>query len=390
MNEFLEQNTSGFDEIRTAERTFNVELNGALPLTDFRDEQQTSGSGNIVDNESEYRLHHTTAGDFVRLASARRGSYQPGTQLQSGIGIRMDTSSISGDGVAYWGYFDMDETNTENIKNGLLYGLDKDGFFTEVIKDSTSKHKTYQKNFNKNSGSDIDLTDGNIFQLQFSYYGYGLIKFQYVDSQTGSSDQTVIDLHTVRLAGETSVLNPNLKVGALAKSSSNTGDFSVHVGGRQVSTIGEQFNRTRITTDRVESKSIGNSFEPIISFRKKQSFREVVSEIFGFSCISDQDIVLQIRVDADLTGASFGSLSEQPDDETAFEADTSATAVDTSTGTKVYETLVSGGERINSSALNNLRGVPVYVQDEGTITFAAKHISSSATVDFIGQIKERF
>jgi len=388
----LEQIQSGFDELRTAERTFNVELNGALPLSDLRDDQQTSGYATITDNESEYRLNHTTAGDFVRLASSRRGSYQPGTVMEGGIGIRLDTNSISGDGKGVWGLFDMDETNTENIKNGMVFGLDKDGLFVEVIKDSTSKEKVYESNFNRAEDSNIDLTDGNIFQIKFLYYGYGVISFQRV-KQSGTGFQEVETLHETRLKGETSVLNPNMKIGALAKSSSTTGDFSIYVGGRQISVQGKQFKRTRINSGRVEGKSIGSSFEPILSFRKKQGFREINTEVFGLSVLSDQDIVVQVRLDATITGGtnpSFGSLDEQSDSETSFELDTSATQIDTSTGVKIYETLVSGGSKNKDAEHGNVTGVPTEVADEGTVTFAAKHLGSAATIDFLGQMTERF
>ena len=385
---------SAFDEKRVAEREPVINLNGSLPLSNLRDETQTSGSATTTDENSEFRIHHTTAGDFGRISSAARGVYVPGTPAEVGIGIRLDTSSISGDGVAYWGYFDMQisgGSNTENIDDGILFGLDSSGFFVELIKNGSSEKKVYEENFNIAPSPGIDLTDGNIYQIEYSYYGYGLIKFQRVIAKEGAHFQEVQNLHSMRIEGDTFVEKSNLQVGALAKSSTGAGDFSIFMGGRQYSTVGKFTPRVRLNSGRRSGVSItSSSFTPILSLRRKEAFRDVATEVFGFSAITDVNAIIQVRINSTLTGASFGSLQEQPDDETSIQLDTSATAVDTSTGIKIYESSLSGGNQGSDTFLTQDQNLLVDVPDEGIITFAIQGLSNGNVEVMTAQIKERW
>ena len=388
----LPQGFTGFQEQRTAEKTPIIELNGSLPLSDLRDEQQTSGSGSVSDNEAEYELDHTASGDFVRLASASRGRYQPGTIAEVGVGIRFNSSPpTSGDYTARWGLFDMEHnsgSNQETINNGILWGRDKTDNFVEVIRSGTSIHKTYQGKWN---GEDIsyDLTEGRIFELDYSFYGYNIIRWLFVAGDTTDEQSDVKVVHTFKPSQQTSLANTNLQVGAVLKSSSTTGQFKVNVGGRQYNVVGQYRPRTRTTAESATGVTVGTSgWTQLLSFQKKSGFRQIAVDFQGFIANSSSDIVVRTIRDPSLdSNASFGSLTEIPTGETALEKDTSAT--DATGGRKTPTTIIPGGSTGQETKSKDAAGeVPVDVVDEGILTIEAQAIDSEATVDLVGKMKE--
>ena len=399
MTYISEKSISQFDEKRVAERTPIISLNGAIPLSGYRDRQDSSGTGVVTENDSEYRVRHTSSGDFVKLLSARKGIYVPGASAESGIGVRLTTDTLSGDGVGYWGYFEMGEnadgSDTQDIQNGFLFGLDSSGFFVEVIKAGNQQHKTYEANYNITPSPNINYIDGNIFQVDFTYYGYGLIIFQKVVGETADNRQIVQNLHSVRLTGGTSATNPNLQVGALDKSSSTTGDFSIYVSGRQFSTVGKQAGRGRITPERLESVTISTSFVPIMTFKRKQGYKEIAIDPYGFDILSSGNAVVQIRLNSDITGGTapnFLDISETTTDEHSLSVDTSATSININSGIKVYEQLVSGGSKNKSEDLTDNSGIPLDLPDGAELTFAAKSLTGSQITGatFIGMMREHW
>lgn len=382
-----------FNEKLFAERTPIIELNGAYPVSDLRDDQQTSGSGAITDSGSEFRVRHQASEDFARLASASRGRYQPGNSAECGIGVRFDSVPTSGDFVAYWGYFDMEldgnNNNKETIKNGIVFGVDKDGTFVEMIKDGVSQDKVYQGNFNIRN-SDLKLKDGNIFQIEFTYYGYGPIKFQYLETSEDGVRE-VYDLHVMQRKGATTLSNSNLQVGGLVKSSNTGEDFSMFIGGRQFAIIGDYRPRSRTNSEFVTTSgdTVGTSgFTPIISFRRKASRRETAVAVLGFDVSNNTDQIIEIRVKGTLTNASFGDLSNQVSGETALEVDTSATDIDTTTGVQVYQLYAPSTGNKNTFKATQTGELFVDVPDEANITFSSKAVSTDGDISINPRIEE--
>jgi len=227
-----------FDDLTVNSPTKVINLNGTNNLSFFRDEQQTSGNGTITDTESEYRVRKNGSG-YASLRSANRGVYQPGTTSRVGIGARIPDTSLSGDDEIIWGYFE-NEAGTETVRNAIVFGVDADGLFVKVVRGSTEIHKTYQENWNGEQQYDLDLTDGNIYQITFNYYGYGLIAWQRVLADQYRDEQVKQDTETLHVfgpTGQTSLTNTNLQVGATINGTS-ADDRSIYVAGRQYSIEG--------------------------------------------------------------------------------------------------------------------------------------------------------
>jgi|AKVG01.1.fsa_nt_gi hypothetical protein len=381
-----------FSELAIAERSTLIDLDGSIPLSSLRDTQQTSGTGSITDTASEYEINHAASGDFARLAAAKRGRYQPGTVSQVGIGVRATGDITDGDARRIWGYFDMVKSgrdDTENIEDGIFFGEDIDGIFVQLVKDGTTTFKTYQKDWNVAPNYPINLKNGAIFQISFVYYGYGPIKFFYQDFTNGDARQEEILLHSFSPDGETTVSKPSLLVGALVESSNSSDDFSLFVGGRKYSIEGRTKPKTRITTEKNLSVTVGtSSFVPLISVRRKVDFRQISIDILSFSVLTNQNVELMLRVNSTLTAASFGDVSDTDQSETASEVDTSATAIDISTGVKISQGLASAASGTNSFNATSEKELPFDIGDDVTLTLCAKAISTSATVSGILSIVE--
>lgn len=381
-----------FDEARVAQKTPVIDLNAVHGLSLLRDDQQTSGTGAVTDVQSEFRVRHQAAGDFARLSSASRGRYQPGTIGEVGIGMRLDTIPTTGDFEIIWGYFDMQMdagTNTQNIENGMVFGIDQNGEFIAVYKAGTEIEKVYSDNWNGRDADAHNLTEGTIFQIDFLYYGYGTIKFKYVESNAGKQETRV--LHTFSNTGGTTVDNTNLQVGGYVKSTDSTDDFSLYLAGRQFNVVGNYTPQRRLNSVRNDGVATNTTtFVPVASVRKRFSRREVASNVFGFDLISTTDAYVQIRYNSTLTGATFTALDEQPADETGLEQDTSATAIDTATGIKLFEGVVTGGGGSQKTSLSSVTDLPVDVPDEGIITLTAKAVDTGGTVTGVLKMQEVF
>jgi len=90
---------TGFGSQEVTNHQQQLSLNGSLPLSLLNNEITTANTGSVQDTASEYRVRHQAAGDFAALQSVERGRYISGYELESGIGIRLESNTIPDDGV---------------------------------------------------------------------------------------------------------------------------------------------------------------------------------------------------------------------------------------------------------------------------------------------------
>lgn len=389
----LKMNVGDFGEKIVAERTPIIELNGALPLSDLRDDIQTSGSGEVVDNSSEYFVKHNAAGDFAKLTSSERGRYVPGNTSEVGIGVRMEGQLDDGDIEAKWGYFEMETDSNgqplENVKNGFLFGQDTNGMFIEIIKSGQTLEKKYRNEWNTDRFK-MDTKEGLIYQIAFAYYGYGIIKFQAIKFDDNNEQRTV-DLHITKIKNETSLSNSNLKVGGLLRSTNSTNTPILNIAGRQFSTIGKYVPNTRITSERHLNVSVPTTeFTPLLSMQRKTDNRETPIELYGFEILSDQDLELDIRLDGDLTGATFNDISNTQVGETTLEVDKSSTNIDINSGIKLDQNFINGGVKNSDSSVATQKDLPLSLPDNSKVTISARALSTDANVNAILKIREEY
>lgn len=351
---------SMFSESVVVERQSLVELRPQVNVvSDLRNVTGATGTAAVSVSNSEFNLSTGgTASSTATLDSAERGRYQPGYAAECGVGVRLPDSNVfAGTASARWGYFDAND--------GFGFGKDATGVFV-FIRRSGTETKTYQSAWSVDhldgeadtsnpSGLTLDLNRGNIFQISYSWYGYGNIAYQVVMPDTGyrNTGQRVVTVHVTTPDAQTSVVQPNLPIRQEITNGDQATDYDLYVGGRQYSVVGRYEPNRRITTHVRSAQTItaASGWEHVMSFRRKSSgsFAAVSAKLAYIQALSDQDAVIRIKTNATLTNASWGNPSGRDGtaNETALEVDTSATV---SGGVVLAETIIDGGRPNNASA----------------------------------------
>ena len=344
-----------FDEVSTAERTNIIELKSQVSqISSIRNITTTTGSASLSIVDSEYVLALTAlANDSVTIDTAERGRYVPGYGAEVGIGVRLDSTTFDGTSEARWGYF--------NDENGFGFGVDSTGIFVFVRRNSSDVEKVYQNDWsidgldqaatNKKSGLTLNPQRGNIFQVQYSWYGYGVIEFLIVmPDDAAINGQRTVACHKYIPSGGTSILQPNLPIRAEIDNGTSTTARNFYVAGRQYSILGKYNPNRRISSHTVVSQSLtaGAGFEHIMSVRRKDTndaFNATSVKLGYINVLTDQSAIVRVKTNAtpDATAlAGFGALSGTNTTETVLEVTDVGTV---SGGIILAEFLVDGTRR---------------------------------------------
>jgi hypothetical protein len=300
----------------------------------------------------EYQLTNPANADAETIhQTARRGRYIPGFGARAGIAFRREESDVpEGNQVIRWGYYDD--------QDGFYFGEDTDGVFVARRKNQTESQKVYQENWNwdvldgsdaetfraqkpqNTSGFNLDLTNGHIFQIDYSWYGYGVIVFKVITWDEWNNQVPTI-AHVMKVTGEPSVRDANLPLSYGITNNGTAVEKNAYVTGRSYQILGkyEPDYRSK-SVDRI-AFSVGTSWTPTISIRKKDAFQNVNISSAQYSFTSTENILFHWRLGTSLTGANFTTPQFIDPNETALEVDNEATDV-------------TGGERL--SGLNGVGG----------------------------------
>lgn len=164
--------------------------------------------GSVQETNGEFKLQSgTTANGLAVLSTNQRGQYYAGSMGQAGIGVRIPTLP-TGTAFAEWGYTDGN--------NGFLFGVDATGKYVAYVTGSGVTTKTYQPAWNidtldgaGNSGMTIDLAEGHVSQIDFTWYGYGDIEYSYYISNATTFKIEKVPFHRTKIDGSASIADPN-------------------------------------------------------------------------------------------------------------------------------------------------------------------------------------
>ena len=372
----ISQNESLFGESKTVQRTPIIELNSSYGTSDLRDIITTTGSGSITAADGEIVMQTgATASSISHLDSAEIGRYIPGYGAEIGIGFRLDALP-TGTKDIMWGGQDSDE------ENGFFFGHDATGLYVALERNG-SMTKTYQSSWNIDkfdgtglSGITIDPTRGNIYQVEFSWYGYGQIIFG-ISGVVGNK-QTFIPCHQISNFASTSVLSPNLRLHIELNNNDDAENLKAYVGGRQYSIIGNYIPKFRFTGQWRTSVNTSTTVIPLISFRRKTAFNDRSIKLQGYDAIvSTQPCILEIRIGGTLTNASYVNPTNYIASETALETDISATAI--TGGNVIWSQLLEAGQNKNSANLT-AKEVDFDIPNGQIVTMCARTVSGSGTI----------
>ena len=365
-----------FNQLQTAEYSPIIERSPRPGFSMLRDRTVPTGAPvSLVNGELELDGLPEKRGLYTR----KRGRYLPGLIGLPGIRVRIADPST---GRYEYGYGD---------EFGNRFGLEWDeGEIYTFVESAGDRH--YRKHRSEwldpldgtgPSGVDVDL-NGLTLRLPFGWYGGLSIKFDVAvpDRVNGDRLVTIDRSNAENLAGGVTIEEPNLPIFAEADGG------IAYIGGRQYGVYGRYRPEFRTTaTNNVTKSDVGTEFEPIVSLRVKDEtrFRGVPVIFGGAGVLTTENAEWAIFVDAELTGASFGDISNVPPIETALEVDSSATAL--SGGYRVYSDNIVGGQG-NLSGEDNADFPDFNIPSDGKITLAARALSGTTTVNGVLRVLE--
>ena len=203
----------------------------------------------------------------------------------------------TGSQVVRWGVYD-DQNGLffgQNVANGIFVAIRRAGVDTIIPQTSWNVDPL---DGTGPSGATLSLSKGNIFQIVFTWYGYGVIEFRVVIPDPTTLAQEVITVHRFSPTGETSLADPNLPVRAEISNGGTATALNLFVGGRQYSILGNYSPVFRVTSERRTVTATG-TLTPILSFQRKAIFpagsgrtNSVSVKLEGIDLVTSDDIYL--------------------------------------------------------------------------------------------------
>lgn len=372
-----------FGDLSTVDRTNVIDINSSFPLSQqVNVTDATTASASVTQVTGEYQLSTSAnTNQVAQLDTARRGRYTPGYISVVGMGVR-DPAAPTGNVEERWGYFDDND--------GVYFGRDSTGLYVERLKGGARQGKVRQTDWNvdtldgsggsKNpSGVTLDPADGHIYRIPHSLYGYGEFRFQVL--VTGENGLFPVSVHNLKAGGEVSLEDWNLPIRAKVETNGTAASKDLFVGGRQYSLRGQFTAQRRIKSERVLDASLsGTTWVPVLSFRKKSGRTSTPVDFTAFELISSDNLLIELRSNATLSDASFGTPSDVDSSETAVESDVfdtgTNTTIDRSTGFQRWQGLHVGGqggqERASTSQL-----IESSVKNNDPVSLVMRKVSGS-------------
>ncbi|MEK4526979.1 hypothetical protein NST38_16340 [Paenibacillus sp. FSL H8-0104] len=372
--------SSQFNELRTNEKTPIIELTSVYGLSNLRDIVLTLGDATVGSNNTEFQLTTTISGsDIAILQSSERGRYESGLAGEIGIGTRLPAPP-TGTQVVRWGAFD-DQNGLffgQSVANGIFVAIRRASVDTIIPQTSWNVDKL---DGTGPSGATLSLSKGNIFQIVFTWYGYGVIEFRVVIPDPTTLAQEVIIVHRFSPNGQTSLADPNLPLRAEIFNNGTESELNLFVGGRQYSILGKYNPVFRVTSERRTVTATG-SLTPILSFQRKTSFppgsgraNSVSIKLESIDLITTDDIYYQIILGGTINGGFVNfptATTNIPTSETALLINNTLTTI--ADGQVLLQGLVAGvAGSVRISASSSL--LDFQLPDSEIVTLAVGNLS---------------
>jgi len=352
-----------YGDLSTIQRRTVIDLTSSFGTSTLRDETNATGSAEIAQDPDpatgEIVLSTGTTPDSnIELRSAEYGRYVPGYSAQQGVGIRIPDPPTEGE--LRWGYF--------NGQDGFYWGYDgeQDELFVARQKGGNEQTRTYRSDWNRASvrgvlDTGFSVEGGSIFQIDFSWYGYGIVLFTIVaqtadDLRNTSPRQESVIVHAITVDNETSVTDPNQPIQVTAENGAGGEDARIRVGGRQFSVFGEEPSEERTTSETIFSTTIADgAWTHIMSWRRDPATDENARLKVSDADIGiDQTAKFALVVNADVSGQNWQIPELVDPDETLLQYDESGTFDGIGNGTKTYERSIRVGGTGNAQAAIDL------------------------------------
>jgi hypothetical protein len=192
--------------------------------------------------------------------------------------------------------------------------------------------------------------------------------------------QRNIIVHRFSATATTNIIDPNQPIRAKIENGATATAHTLYVAGRQYSILGAYNPNTRNTGQyrTLQASITSAAFVPLITFRRKAAYESTSVKVRHFTIITDQALIVQVRVNGSLTGASYITPTSYTAQETAVEADISATAI--TGGDVIDDDLMSGGGANKSGDARTVGTIGFDFINQHPVTLCARAVSTTATV----------
>jgi hypothetical protein len=370
-----------FDESLVALRHSFLNYKPTWGISEIRYDTEITGTGAAADEvNGEFLLSTgTTANNIVRVCTKEIGQYFAGSEGQFGTGLRIPTLPTTTQ-FAEWGY--------DSAENGFGFGVDSTGTFI-YSRDNSVQTKVYQASWNRNTliGT-LDLSKGNIYQIDFTWYGYGDIRFYILVNDGTSMIRTLV--HRLKIDNQASIVDPNQPIRFYTSNGiASTSNFDVYVGGHHYSVIGgENVCSIRSVNSLLTlyTTATNTNWQPVLAVRKKATFRgrpnSINIKVSGFLLSADGDLQVRLTKNGITSNLAWTTPLDWPSTETACEVKTTSggTPLTTSaSGFPLDYALLSGTNNQTNSNVATKNNI-VLGEDTEIILWVRRYSAAGAIV----------
>lgn len=316
----------------------------------------------------------TTSGSSAVLQTTVRCPYQAGYGSEVGLGVRIGPN-FPANARARWGLFDGND--------GFFFQYDTVNQLSCNVVRAGVISQTVQANFNTDilngtgpSGYTFTPTNGVVYRIFYTYYGYGAIVFC-LETPDANYNQQIIPIHqTGPMSGQSSVTTPYqpLRV-ELLSTAATANAVSLFLGGRQASIIGPYNPPIRTTGIFTSGGTYSSTGTNVLAFRRKVGWPGAYLKIVGIDGVFASAAFLSISVQASVTAGTWSTPPYHAASETALEYNSTFTG--STVGVTVY-TCMTGGTLMMAGNDNLL--IPMTETDIALITLTAKSGVGSQTI----------
>lgn len=240
--------------------------------------------------KSEIKLRIERRNDYVSVSTAERGQYVSGYRCEAGMGIRIAQPLKMGQ-IVKFGYYDR--------YNGYYYKFDGPNMYVCILNNGieTAIHST---SFNANQPTDLDYTSGNIYKINFSWYGYGNVIFGLHKLDVNLLTHKFFPYHSYSPKNSTTTSNPNLPITVEMDNTYNDTASEVFIAGRKFSIIGNPELSYRKTIYSTEIQPGITNLTTVINMAKKNIMISCKCILDNIKIITQEPMVLQIKTDTNI------------------------------------------------------------------------------------------
>lgn len=393
-----------YGELKVAERDPLVHIESHNGVSAKRSTTTTTNAGSAGRDGAEIQLTTSTnSDDAASLQSNTAIEYTASKEAQVSTFLRRPAASApESDQFARWGGFHGDD--------GLFYEEDAGGLKYGVRRGSTIRYLTGSsidadavRTDIDVAASSLDLTQGRVWGIDYSWYGAGGRVEWYVETPRNAnrkpydkSHRRVLARYVPELDTQTKgpfIDTPNVPVRVEVDNggSSPSSGLDYRVGGRQLGVIGNRNPNRRIHEQRFaftadsgdDGAQPGTSFSPLVAIRPQSTFPSGVREnginvrieSVEFSAGSAADV--RATVGTSFSSSSFNDPADTTSDESAVEIATEP-SIDARGENAPPRRRVPGSGKGNASEGGSEAGITLGVEQ----SYLIEGKTDSASTDF--------